>query len=115
MPSMSLTNSAFSSTSTDFAVGCGWLATGALASRLGENAAATARPSGVPAFAMKRVLRAIIWTWLWTRRNSMTCGVSIEPPNRRASPIPVASFGDRKNGLPKSSGRSSIQARSSRW
>jgi hypothetical protein len=28
---------------------------------------------------------------------------------------PGASFGDRKNGLPKSSGRSSIQARSSRW
>ena len=31
----------------------------------------------------------------------------------RASPMPVASFGDRKNGWPKSSGRSSIQTFSS--
>ena len=51
MPNMSLTNSADASTNTDLRSGCAALATGVLASRLGENAAATARPSGVPGFA----------------------------------------------------------------
>jgi hypothetical protein len=48
---MSFRNRLFRSTSTDLAVGCGWLNTAALASRLGENAASSARASGVPAGA----------------------------------------------------------------
>ena len=112
---MSFTNSAFASTSTDLAVGCGKLATAVLASRLGENAAATARPSGVPARAVYSVLRAIICTRLWTRRNSITCGAVIKPPKTEASPMPVASLGERKKGLLKSSGFSSIQTFSSFW
>jgi len=49
------------------------------------------------------------------RRNSMTCGSSINPPNSACSPMPVAIFGDMKNGLLKSSGRSSSQTFSSFW
>ena len=37
----------------------------------------------------------------------------IRPPKKRASPMPVVSFGDRKNGWLKSSGRSSSQILSS--
>ena len=64
MPIMSLTNSALASTSTDFRSGCGRLTTGVDASRLGENAASTARPVGVFGAATYSVLRATICTTL---------------------------------------------------
>jgi hypothetical protein len=92
---MSPSSSALASTSTVFRSGCGWLATGLLASRLSEKLRSTARASGVLAAAMNCWLRAISWTWLKTRLNSTTCERPmrpplpiIKPPKRKDSPIP---------------------------
>ncbi len=51
-PGMSASSSAFASISTDLRSGCGCETTAVLASRLSENACATARASGVPALAV---------------------------------------------------------------
>ena len=77
---MSANRSAFASTSTDFRSGCGCEAIGADASRLSENASATARASGVPAVAKWRSLRATSWTLVPTLRNSTRCERPIIPP-----------------------------------
>jgi hypothetical protein len=68
-----VTKIALASISTAFESGCAWLATGALPSKLSENALATERASGEPAAARKRSLRATSSTWLCTRRNSTIC------------------------------------------
>ena len=90
---MSPRNSGAASTSTDLRSGCGRLSTGVLPSRLGENACATERASGVPAVAVNRVLRSSICIVLWTRLNSTRPDWRSSPPYKKSSPMPLAMRG----------------------
>jgi hypothetical protein len=68
---------------------------------------------GVLARATNSVFFASICRLLWTRRNSMTTSSPISPPKKEPSPMPVLALGDRKNGVSRSLGLSSIQTLSS--
>ncbi len=72
-PSMSPRNRPLASISTALLVGCGWLTSGTLPSRLGENELPSARASGVPAAATTSWFSATSRTCLCTCWNSTTC------------------------------------------
>ena len=91
---MSPTNSDVASTSTALLCGCGWLATGAAPSRLGENAAAMRAPRPCRSWRVNSVFTAIICTTPGCGGTAPRRGPSIMPPNSRFSPMPVASLGE---------------------